>query len=154
MIEQVIGDILEAKEKYIVHQCNCVSKGSAAGLAYFIFEKFPWADCYNGRMENSIPGTIQICGDGVERYVINLFGQYYPGGSWKEFANDTAKLREEYFACCLGEILKIENLESIAFPYTIGCGIGGGDWEHYLAMLEEFAIKTEAKVKIYNIEKV
>ena len=33
----------------------------------------------------------------------------------------------------------LPELESVAFPYGIGCGLAGGNWEEYQAMLEEFA---------------
>ena len=30
-------------------------------------------------------------------------------------------------------------LESVAFPYLIGCGLAGGDWQSYGAMVSDFA---------------
>lgn len=47
MIEIIEGDLLNATEKYICHQTNCLSQGSAAGIARAIFDRFPYADIYH-----------------------------------------------------------------------------------------------------------
>lgn len=158
----IVGDLLTAKEKYIVHQTNCVST-HAGGLAYFLFKKYPYADIYHDRTEedsdiNSLrdnPGDISIKGNGLDqRYIINLMGQLYPGVHNK--SNDSEMRRLEYFSTGLIKISKIHNLESIAFPYKIGCGLGGGDWNHYHALVEAFAKlvydNQGAKVTIYQRE--
>lgn len=153
MIQIVTGDLLEATEQYIAHQCNCVTN-TAAGLAYYLFRKYPHSNVYFFRTSHSTPGTIQVCGDGVNnRYVINMYSQYYPGGAWDDFENDHYELRKDYFKNCLSEISKIPNIQSIAFPYKIGCGIAGGKWEDYLEMLNEFADNNpHLDIKIYQRE--
>ena len=45
----------------------------------------------------------------------------------------------------------LENLESIGFPYKIGCGAAGGNWNIYFNLLKMFANKVDAKVKIYKL---
>ena len=62
MIRVITGDLLLATEQYIAHQANCVSNGGAAGIARAIFDKYPYADCYSRRIQNDVPGTIDICG--------------------------------------------------------------------------------------------
>lgn len=153
MVKTIIGDLLEAKEQYIAHQCNCVSKGSA-GLAYFLFKQFPYANIYQMRTSHSIPGTIHIAGDGIDnRYVINMFSQYYPGHYFDYYTNDNYDIRKHYFYKCLTNIANISNINSIAFPYKIGCGIAGGDWEDYLKMINDFADNnTNIAVVIYQRE--
>lgn len=157
MIEVVTGDLLNATEKYIVHQTNCLSDGGAAGVARLIFDKYPHSDCYLDRKEPSKPGTIDVRGgsDG-KRGVINLHGQFYPGGVQNPLsALDGSTARETYFYRGLLRIAKLENLESIAFPWKIGCGIAGGDWEHYLGKLSNFADYVERQgvvVRIYQRE--
>ena len=155
MVKVVTGDLLESKEQYIAHQCNCVTK-SAAGLASYIFKKCPYSNVYYSRQHKSEPGTIQVCGDGINnRYVINMFSQYYPGGAWDDFPNDTYELREEYFKKCLTAISEINNLQSIAMPVKIGCGLAGGNWDKYLNMIENFADniykKNRAYVTLYDL---
>lgn len=139
MIKTITGDLLSATEKYIVHQTNCVSNGGAAGLAYYLFSKFPYANVYNGREEPSSPGTNIISGNGQDqRYIVNLMGQYYPGGiHYADHDNEAA--RKKYFHHALIRLAKVENLESIAFPFKIGCGIAGGNWDWYLGTICNFA---------------
>lgn len=150
--ETIIGDLLESDAKYICHQCNCVSSG-AAGLAFYLFEKFPYANVYERRLEPSSLGTIEICGDGKEqRYIINMFSQYYPGHAlrWSDSPKDGVLAREKLFQQCLDRISEIPDLDSIGFPYKIGCNLGGGSWYNYKAMIEQFGSKVDAKVFIYQ----
>jgi hypothetical protein len=65
MIE-VIGSLLDAKEKYIVHQTNCMSNGAASGIAWSIFQAFPYADIYKNRIDDDHPGSIIVCGNGQD----------------------------------------------------------------------------------------
>jgi O-acetyl-ADP-ribose deacetylase (regulator of RNase III) len=156
-IEIVTGDLLNSKEKYIAHQCNCLTQNSA-GTASAIFYKFPHSNTYAGRTEPDKPGHIQIMGNGEDRrYVINMFGQYYPGKpKYPNSSLDGQVVREKYFHQCLLRVAKIPNLESIAFPWRIGCNLGGGIWEHYLGTLTNFAnyvkLTQGVKVLIYRRE--
>lgn len=155
MIEIITGDLLEASEKYIAHQTNCISKEGASGIARSIFDKFPYANCYADRIESSIPGTIDIRGNGQDqRYVINLHGQVYPGGVRYPLSTlDGVLAREKYFYRALLRLARLPDLESIAFPWRVSCGIAGGDWEHYLGTLTNFAQyvgEKGVKVRVYR----
>lgn len=156
MIKVITGDLMLATEKYIAHQANCVSDGGAGGIARTIFDKYPYADCYSSRKEKDKPGTIDIRGSGEQRLIINMFSQYYPGGSrYPDSSLDGVAAREKYFHKCLLRVAKITDLESIAFPWKIGCGIAGGVWAHYLGTLTNFANFVETKgvkVSIYQRE--
>jgi O-acetyl-ADP-ribose deacetylase (regulator of RNase III) len=157
MIQVITGDLMFATEKYIAHQANCVSTGEAGGIARVIFDKFPYADCYSSRLEKDVPGTIDIRGGEIARRVINMFSQYYPGSPRYPDSNlDGTLAREKYFHQCLLKVAKIPDLESIAFPWRIGCGIAGGVWAHYLGTLTNFAHYVEnkkgVKVVIYQRE--
>lgn len=152
MIKIIKGDLLKATEDYIAHQCNCLTKNSA-GLAFKLFKKFPYANVYKTRMGASIPGTIQVCGNGQEdRYVVNMFSQYAPGKAWDTAENDTYVLRVQYFTQCLSAIGQIKDIKSVAFPMNIGCGIAGGKWQDYFKMLNDFAEShPHIEVVIYDI---
>lgn len=156
MIEIITGDLLNSKEKYILHQTNCISTKMAAGLAKQIFDKYPYADCYLSRTQTNSPGTIDIRGNGKDqRLIINLHGQYYPGGiKYPTSTLDGVKVREKYFYHGLLRVAQITDLESVALPWRAGCGIAGGDWEHYLGLINNFAQHVEsqqgAKVLIYK----
>jgi O-acetyl-ADP-ribose deacetylase (regulator of RNase III) len=158
MIEIITGDLLDAKEKYILHQTNCVSNSGAAGIAAAIFEKYPYADCYKDRLEPSKPGTIDIRGDGKEnRFVINLHGQVYPGSCKFPFSNlDGLAAREKHFHRGLLRVAQIKDLESVALNWRVGCGIAGGNWSHFLFTITNFSNHVEetqnARVVIYRRE--
>lgn len=157
MIEIITGDLLQSKEKYIAHQCNCLTTHSA-GTAKAIFDQYPHADTYATRTEPDIMGSIKILGNGeYQRFVINMFAQYYPGKSkYPNSDKDGILVREKMFHRCLLRIAQIQNLESIAFPYMIGCNLGGGNWDHYLGTLTNFAKyvkeKQDTKVVLYKKE--
>jgi hypothetical protein len=157
MIDIVSGDLFDAEEKYLCHQCNCVTN-RAAHLARAVFERYPHADIYSGRVEHDKPGRIIVRGNGQDqRYIVNMLGQYYPGKPRYPLSGlDGAAIRERYFHQCLLRIAQIKELKSVAFPWKIGCGSAGGVWEHYLATLTNFAHYVEqeqdAKVKIYRLE--
>lgn len=158
MIEIITGDLLDSKEKYILHQTNCISDSGAAGIAKSIFEKYPYADCYKSRLEASKPGTIDIRGNGADqRFVVNLHAQYYPGKPRYPLSSlDGIPVREKYFHQCLLRLAKVSDLESVALPWSIGCGIAGGNWNHYIVTITNFAnyieAKQNAKVIIYRRE--
>lgn len=155
MIEIVTGSIFDAKEKYICHQCNCVTK-KAAHLSKDMFAHFPHADVYTGRTTPNVPGTIAIRGNGLDqRYVINIFGQYYPGEPKDaESELDGYLAREKHFYHGLLRIAKIPDLESVAFPWKVGCGAAGGDWKIFQGNINNFAKyvseKFGTKVVIYR----
>jgi len=153
-IDIINDDLLTTDIQYIAHQCNCCSTRSAH-LAKNVFQKFPYADAYSKRKCPDKMGTIQVCGNGDDkRYVINMFGQYFPGEvKYLNGTRDNYKLRENAFKNCLSHITKIDGLKEIAFPYKIGCGAAGGNWEKYLNMIEEFANEVLFYTDVYVLKK-
>ncbi len=152
------GDLLKATEQYIVHQTSCrVRRG--LGLAKVIFDRFPHANVYKIKSQawsvasvgkqHSRPGTIDVRGGtgGNGRGVINLMGQDHPGKrpeAWED--------RQIYFTWGLTCIAEIEGLRSVAFPHGIGCGLAGGRWRNYEAMLRDFATRVApVRVVIYKL---
>jgi len=160
----VHGDLLEATEQCIAHQCNCVTT-YAAGTAKAIFDRFPYADVYKTRINNrptksgieKMLGTVQLCGNGVDqRYVINMFAQLYPGKpKFPESQLDGSIVRQWHFSRCLDEIvLDLEGVTSVAFPWKIGCNLAGGDWKVYRKMIKVFAqCNPQIQIAIYKMEK-
>jgi O-acetyl-ADP-ribose deacetylase (regulator of RNase III) len=146
------GDLLESKEKYIAHQCNCLTT-RASNLAQSVFSKFPYADIYASRKIADTPGSIIVRGNGQDqRFVINMLGQLYPGRSkYPDSSKDGFTARQRYFKSCLDKIALIPDLTSIAFPFQIGCGIAGGNWMQYRHMIKVFADQVEASVVVYKI---
>jgi O-acetyl-ADP-ribose deacetylase (regulator of RNase III) len=158
MIEIVKGDLLHAKERYIAHQTNCVTR-FPHGLSEKIFAKYPNSDCYRKRRpipgsigknccrveDQAVPGSIEICHNGDNNHiVINLFGQYLPGKSgkythcYRSDYPDSYSDRQRYFQQTLHAIETNPEINGpVAMPYLIGCGLAGGNWNDYRQMLEQ-----------------
>lgn len=169
------GDILVCRDNMIVHQLNCASFGPAGGVAKAIFEKYPYANVYTRRgvlrrfdnpahvyidydhrpIDPSNPGPI----------VVGLLSQVFPGYPQKLSKSggldDTEGRRVEYFKECLrvlaanikqGLILGFGKGNTVAFPWKIGCGLAGGDWEVYLGLVHDFAATLpDNPVRIYRL---
>jgi hypothetical protein len=45
---------------------------------------------------------------------------------------------------------RLAQAPSVAFPYKIGCGLGGGDWAAYLPLLVAFARAVPGHVRLYH----
>jgi O-acetyl-ADP-ribose deacetylase (regulator of RNase III) len=155
-IKLVKGNLLDAKEQFVCHQCNCVTRW-AAHLAKDVFQRFPHADVYPPRIPlgyRDQPGTIKVCGDGNDqRFVIAMFAQVYPGSSKAGYTSDVDSIpsRARYFKECLDKMANGLTMASVAFPWQIGCGAAGGDWGTYVDMICDFSDKTIADVTIYKL---
>ena len=130
MIKIVNGDLLKAKAQVIGHQTNCF--GAAGGLAGVIFKTYP--ECvapYERICEmGKALGKAQLlkCNDG--KVLANLFGQYQPGATtdYRYVKSSLEDLKDQM------EHLK---LTSLALPYGMGAGIGGGDWSKIHLIIHE-----------------
>jgi O-acetyl-ADP-ribose deacetylase (regulator of RNase III) len=150
MIKIIDGDLLEAKEKHIAHQCNCTSS-TWSGVAKAIFEKFPYSNSYDGRNESSknTLGTIDVFENGPEdKIIINMYAQFYRGKPG--YGIDSYEERKKNFISCLEEISKIKGIKNFSMPYKIGCGLAGGIWEEYLEILEKFSKEKKIDIFIYK----
>lgn len=151
------ADLFKSNAKYIVHQCNCITWASAH-LAGDVFRHFPWADIYTPRKGTDyqdVPGTILVRGNGQDkRFVIAILGQFYPGKPrFPQSAKDGYAARIDYFASGLRKIVELPDLDSISFPWGVGCGAAGGNWEIYHGLIDEFADKVApAEVTICKLE--
>lgn len=176
MAETVKCDLLACGADLIVQQCNAVTR-RAHGLAASIAERFPYADIYaqrpgfsaNTAAKASAVGVAVLCrppagSSDSEPIVACLIAQVAPGkpGGWaRQYKlrpeDDTAEKREEYFATALDdlatEIRRSEGkIKSVAFPHGIGCGLAGGSWSRYEAMIDRFARSLRGvKVKICKL---
>lgn len=154
-LTQINGDLLEATEDYIVHQCNCVTNHSKH-LAKSVFDAFPHANTYKTRSKDKnthhTPGTIDIMGDGInKRFIINAYAQYYPSKS--KYTNDNPKNRLQWFNECLQKISQIKDIKkkTVAFPFNIGCGSAGGNWDEYYEIIQDFANKEKIYITLYKL---
>jgi O-acetyl-ADP-ribose deacetylase (regulator of RNase III) len=157
-LKVITGDLFDAQEKFICHQCNAVTT-RGANLAKAMFARFPWADIYSERSyphtpaAHELPGNIIVRGDGKDqRFVVNFIGQYYPGSPrYPDSKRDGFKARQKAFTDCLDKVAQIPYLTSVAFPWQIGCGAAGGDWLVYRHLIREFAEKVNVPVRVYRL---
>jgi len=134
MIKIINGNILSAKEDIICHQVNCMSV-MGGGLAKQIKNKYPevhraylWILKSCGKQL----GYCQFvtCHDG--KTIANLFGQ-------DEFGTNKRNTDYHYLRMSFLYLLRHakEYKLTIAIPYNIGCGLGGGNWDVVYKMIKE-----------------
>lgn len=148
---EVSGDLLQmdGRAAYIVHQCNCVSRG-AAGLARALFALRPDADVYRARAGPSALGAIAVAPPaGGRPGVVALFAQVRPGRAGAP--GDDPRARLAAFRACLGALARALQAGGmaggpVAFPWHIGCGLAGGHWPDYAAAIAEFAAAVPGPV--------
>ena len=148
MINIIDGDILNAKERVIVHQVNCQGV-MGSGIAKQIREKYPivyeeYKELYNHHKSNNyrLLGENQIVKVDSDKYVVNIFGQEYYGRDGKKYTN--------YNALAKGfSDLLLKTHCDIAIPYNIGCGYGGGDWDKVFEMLVLLSVDFKHNINIY-----
>lgn len=174
VLYNINGNILNFECDIIVHQVNCVTK-NCKGLSKFIFEKYLYSNYYKIRkFIPDKPGKTVILKPNKDEkgpMVANLIGQFYPGrpgGYYKKFYNfnnvniknpdDSKENRLKWFLMGLkdlekqiNKIKKYKDYIEIAFPYKIGCGLAGGNWNNYLLILEEWANKYD-DIIVYILE--
>lgn len=162
MIQLVKGNLLESNCDYICHQVNCMGR-MRSGIAKQIREKWPvvyqnyMAKCNFDYKDYLRPelllGDIQIVGlwedfekETNHQSVINMFSQYNYGYDGKRYTSYDA------FWGCLGLIKEaIPKGRKIGFPYGIGCGLGGANWEVIYTMIKE-VLGKDYDVYIYIYE--
>lgn len=148
MLQYKNGDILEAEEKIICHQTNCLGI-MGAGLALQIARKYPEVDkkyrnfCIEYGEWNFL-GQTQLVNTYDDKIIANCFGQKRPG-----FGKQT-----DYKALktCLKAVEEFANQNnfSVAIPYKIGCGLAGGDWNIVEKIIKDIFEMSPIKCVIYK----
>jgi len=144
-IEIITGDLLSATTDYIAHQCNATHNRNL-GLSSLISKRYPKANIYNGNFEvkHRTPGSII-----VRDNVIAMIAQVSQG---KPKAPESKSTREKLFQQCLEQISTMDSIKSVAFPYGIGCGLAGGDWNRYFSMIQSWSTQHPTiQIKIYKL---
>ena len=145
------GNILDADESIIIHQCNCKTT-YGRGLSSLIFRRFPESNIYAQRAgATSTPGTIHVAKCEDEKTIIGIFAQYYP--SRARYANDTPAKRLTWFRQGLDAIeFPVDAPREVAMPYNIGCGLAGGHWPTYYNEIMNWAIANGVYVALYDFD--
>ena len=143
------GNILDSGADIICHQVNCQGKMNS-GVAKAIREK--WPEVYTRyrtkyECEVDLLGQIQPVIINANKAVINMFAQYNYGYDGRRYTSYDA------FWNCLWNIkFSVPKGSSIGFPFKVGCGLGGANWNVIKMMICE-VLGEDYKISIYNIEK-
>lgn len=149
MLKIIKGNIFESNATAILHQVNCQGV-MGSGVAKQVREKYPSVyQSYKRACENLGPygvfGKIQVCtiNSDKSRFIVNLFSQLNYG--YSGCYTDYEKLRE-----CLKKVNERFSGCTVAIPYLLGCGRGGGNWEIVSKMIEETL--TDCDVAFYQYD--
>lgn len=150
MIKIVYGNLLDAKEDIICHQVNCQGV-MGAGVAKAIRTKWPNVYhnykeyCYDHGARYLMGTCLLVPINEGDQAVVNMFAQNDYGYNGCRFTSYDA------FYNCL-EFIKetVSRHCSIAFPYGIGSGLGGGNWDIIYTMIHN--VLDDREVVIYRLE--
>ena len=156
------GNLLESDCDYICQQVNCQGKMNS-GIAKQIREKWPIVyQNYMAKCNFSHPsgyirpelllGDIQIVGlwddyneTKFHQSVINMYSQLNYGYDGRRYTSYDA------FWNCVNLIKQsVPTDKKIGFPYNIGCGLGGANWNVILTMID--TVLADYTVEIYVLE--
>ena len=140
------GDILDSTCEIILQQVNC--KGvMGAGLAKAIREKYPQVYTEYKKVcdhfkehQTLLLGHILQVQVKPDQHIINVFGQtgYGYAGQYTQYG----ALEDAFLRISLA---KPEDT-TIAIPYKMGCGLGGGDWNRVYSLIEKYFSKYEVTI--------
>lgn len=156
MISYLNGDILNSKEEILIHSVNH-KKRMGAGLALQIARKYP-------RIMDKEESYMSMCAtvpfsmirkDGLvawfyseedKKLIASIFGQENYG---------TDKQYTDYLSLGNGletvRQIALGREFSVAIPFGLGCGLGGGDWKVVEDMIKRcFYAYSQIEVNIYK----
>lgn len=155
-MREVIGDILTPADAgnpvVVCHQVNCMGV-MGAGLAKQIKNRFPnafriyksqcnaWSHCPSGNL-----GYAQFYNASEEAgyFIANIFGQITYG---------TGRRQTDYDAIREG-LRRVANAfpkSTVRIPYKMGCGLGGGDWDIVLDIIQDTLVSKGIDVEIWKL---
>lgn len=168
MINYIKGNLLDSNCNFICHQVNCQGK-MGSGVAKQIRDRWPevytnymdkyaeakvWAefcsnDCKQVTPGNYLLGKVQILyiedANIPRQCVVNMFSQENYGYDGARYTSYDA------FWDCLKNLKdQIPKGATIAFPYKIGCGLGGADWKIIEKIID--VVFKDYGVFIYKLE--
>jgi len=142
------GDLCDASELVVAHQCNLVTD-YAAGVAKAIFQRFPEADCYGSPRPLSLLGT-SATAKSKGKVIVNMFAQIHGGAAGAD--GDGEAVRAAAFRKAIRAALRVASQlgSAAALPQFVGCGMAGGDWDAYFAELQTAATEEDAEIVLYS----
>lgn len=147
MINYKTGNILDFTEEAIGHGCNC-RQVMGAGVAKAIKQKFP--ELYKADLSFTYKPELRLgraskahLSNGKVGY--NLYTQLNYG-SGLQISYDAIRESLKY----VFEDMVQLGLSSLALP-RIGAGLGGGDWNKILSIIEKVSNEYNIDITIYSL---
>ncbi len=151
-----IGNILDAPENIICHQVN-MQKKMGSGLAKQIKDKYPHVYntylSHNGHLGDVLIVKVNEDSELLNyKAIANIYSQNkygYDGAQYTDYIALRDGLHDIVAHIKASNRVHPNVLFSLAIPYNIGCGLGGGNW----AVVHDI-IKEECKDIEYSIYKL
>lgn len=153
MIKIKQGNILTATEDIICHQVNCMGV-MGSGLAKQIKERFQKAYteyeafCKANANKEILLGQAQIVRV-QNKFICNIFGQLEYGRGRRQTEYKALERAFNKLAVYINDKGNELYNKSIAIPYGIGCGLGGGNWSTVYEIIEKQL--KDCNVMIYKL---
>lgn len=165
VLKEIVGDLLSSKCDVVCVQVNCQGTMNY-GVIKAIRRKHPLAyEQYsrflhnNVRVEDGVKkntreflGLCQISKAREDKYIALLYGQDMYGTEEGKQYTDYNALLCSLFALRRLVLFGDYDINSIAFPYMMGCGKnGGGDWKKIREMIEAVFNDLDIEIEIRKI---
>lgn len=138
--------MLDLTEGILFHQVNCQGV-MGGGIAFALAEKYPGLEkayrkfCkeHSDGSTSSLLGRFFVYKVNDKLYIVNVFGQDNISTRRRQTSYDATVVAFENFV--VGRKENYGTLIPISlpyyFPYNMGCGLGGGNWSIYSAIIDE-----------------
>lgn len=131
MINYIEGDLLDIKKGIIIHQVNN-KHVMASGIAKQIKAKYP--QHFRDYISSDLGiGNLVLTRINPKFGIIGMVSQ-------DSYGRDKRYTDYNAFRLCLLRIQVLHRMNpnvEYYMPYNIGCGLGGGDWNKILLMIDE-----------------
>lgn len=156
MITYHEGDLLKSRCDIICHQVNCLGV-MGAGIAKQIKEQYPenyklYKYAVDSNKKEDCLGRVCYWTDFKGLVIANMFAQLdiYPRDvvhtDYKAFRECCKSIKDFAYSQCVSGLPHYR----IGFPYNIGCGLAGGDWNIVSQILEEEFAGPHWNVEIWK----
>ena len=146
------GDLLASNCEVICHQTNCMG-AMGGGIARVIRDTYP--EAYYALKQRFERGAafvgevdfVPTIRNGFLRCIVNCYGEYdyLPIGA--------VHTDYEALKVCFKKIKKEFSGRNytIGFPYKMGCGLAGGDWNIVYKLIEDAFAGDEWRVELWHL---
>ena len=154
MIKQAVGNIMDAKEGIICHQVNTRAV-IGGGLALQIRNKYPntykrYVSFCSRHKSSELLGKVLFTQE--NKLIANIFGQNDYGCNKQQTDYEALEKGLNSVKCVASGEDNHLYTYSVAIPYSIGCGLGGGDWNIVYKIIEKVFNNVDFDVVIYKLQ--